>query len=302
MKTRNLRNVFMAGAALRHLMTVDGEGEEGGAGGAPPSDPPAGAEGGGDPPEPAAGEGGEGGAGGAEGGDELPPRPQRVPWQAKRIDALTGQAKAEKERADRLEAELAAARERNASYEALYGRSEDPPASAPAPAAPGGARTYTEAEVQAEAQRIAKLQTLNQRLETLFDEGAAKHGDSWKNQVNQAGQAFGRDLQQRVDFFEAVSKLPNAVDVYHALTGDLDHMSDVLAMGPLDLGMELANMSAKIAAKPKAPAVSKAPAPIEPIDGAGGGSSSDDLGKMSMEDFAKARERQREERFKARHG
>lgn len=297
MKTRDLRNVFMASAALRHVLTVDSEGEEGGAGGAPAPDAPSGAEGEAETPEPVAGEGAEGGA---EGGEEpSPPKPQRVPWHSRRIDALTAQSKAEKERADRLEQELAQARERAAAYEALYGRNDDAPA-APSPAPTlGSAKTYTEEEVLARAQEIARVQSLNQRLENLYEEGAKKHGDSWQKQVTQAGQAFGKDLGQRIDFFEALSKLPNGVDVYHSLTADLDHMSDVLSMNPLDLGMELASMSTKLASKPKAPAVSKAPAPIEPIDGQGSGSS-DDLTKMPMEDYVKARERQREERFKAR--
>lgn len=304
MNPRNLRNVFMAGAALRHLMLVDDGDDSGGAGGAPPAaDPPAGAEGG-DPPEPVAGEGGDGGAGaGGEGaGDDPPsPKPQRTPWQAKRIDALTAQAKTAQEEADRLRRENEQAQQQIAAYKALYGdNAAPPPGAAPAPAAAaGGDRTYTQAEVQAEAQRLARLNTLNQKCETLFDQGAKTHAASWNDRVNQAGQAFGRELLNRDDFFEALTDLPNAVEVYHELAGDLDHMSEVLAMTPIKLGKELANMSNKLAAKPKAPPVSKAPTPIEPIDGAGAGAS-DDLAKMSMTDYAKVRERQREERFKER--
>lgn len=301
MNPRNLRNVFMAGAALRHILTAsDGE-DEGGAGGAPPADPPAAA----DPPEgdspPEAGAGAEGGDGGND-DPPAPPKPQRTPWQAKRIDALTAQARAAQEEADRLRAENQQAAQQLAAYKALYGDNAAPAAPGPAaaPPAPAGAeRTYTQTELHAEAQRIAALNTLNQKCETLFDQGAKTHSASWNDRVNQAGQAFGKDLLNRVDFFEALTKLPNAVDVYHELAGDLDHMSDVLAMGPLDLGMELSRMSATLNTKPKAPPVSRAPAPIEPIDG-GGSNASDDLAKMSMNDFAKTREKQREERMKAR--
>ena len=297
MKTRDLRNVFMSSAALRHVLMVDDEGESGG--GSAPADPPAGAEGEDPPAEPAAAQGAEGGDGREGGEDPAPPQPKRVPWQAKRIDALTAQSKAEKERADELARQLEEARSRAAAYEALYGRNDDPPAPAASPPAPGGTRTFTEADVEARAREIAEIKTLNDKLEGLYEQGASQHGESWKARVNQAGQAFGADLMQRVDFFKALSKLPNAVDVYHSLTGDLDHMSDVLAMDPLDLGMELANMSAKLGAKPKAPPVSRAPAPIDPIDGQGG-SVVDDLAKMPIEDYVKERERQRAERFKAR--
>lgn len=301
MNPRNLRNVFMAGAALRHILTIDGE-DDGGAGGTPPAEPPAGdAPPAGDPPP----EGGGGDEGPGDGGGEDPPaapKPQRTPWQAKRIDSLTAQAKAAQERADQLQRERDDQAAQLAAYKALYGDNAAPaaPGGAPSPApAAGGERTYTQTELQAEAQRIAALNTLNQKCESLFDQGAKTHATTWTERVNQAGQAFGKDLLNRVDFFEALTKLPNSVDVYHELAGDLDHMSDVLAMGPLDLGMELSRMSATMNAKPKAPPVSRAPAPIEPIDG-GGSNASDDLAKMSMADFAKAREKQREERFKSR--
>ena len=298
MNPRNLRNVFMSSAALRHVLMVDDEGESGG--GSAPADPTPSPEEGEPPADTSGAQGADGGGEGQDGGEEPPPpQPKRVPWQAKRIDALTAQSKAEKERADTLQRQLEEVSSRAAAYEALYGRNDDPPPAATPAAASGAGRALTEADVEARAKELADIRALNDRLENLYERGASELGDSWKTRVSQAGQAFGADLMQRVDFFSALSKLPNAVEVYHSLTGDLDHMSDVLAMSPLDLGMELANMSAKLSAKPKAPAVSRAPAPIDPIDGQSG-SLVDDLAKMPMEDYVKARERAREERFKQR--
>lgn len=247
------------------------------------------------PPDAAAAEGAEG----AESGEQEPQRPTRVPWQVKRIGELTAEKKgladaaaAEKARADAAEA-------RAASYEALYGKPDGTPAPAPA-AAPDGERRYTEVEVAAEAARRANLAALDQRCETLFNDGKKAHGAAWQARIDQAGLAFGDQLRQRGDFFEALTSLPNAADVYHALTGDLDHLGEVLAMNPVQLGMELAKMSTAAAAKPKGSAVSRTPAPISPIEGGDAGADETDLAKMPMDQFAKTREAQRLERAKAR--
>lgn len=316
MKTRNLRSLFLDGVSRWALTADDGAGDGGaGGGGAAPAPAAAPADDGGAQPDGGDGggapDGGEAGAGDAAGeggdaagdGDEPPAPPKtRTPWTVKRIDQLTATSKAAAERAERAEAEAANYRSQVAAYEALYGKPEGaagaPPAAAPAAADPA-ARTYTQAEVQEEARRIASLQTLNTKCETLFNDGAKKHGDAWKAQVDAAGQAFGADLRQRGDFFQALTDLPNGADVYHQLTGDLDHFAEVLAMGPVQLGMELAGLSAKANAKPKGPAVSRAPAPIEPIDGSGGNGDTP-LEKLSMADYAKVREKQREERMAAR--
>jgi hypothetical protein len=121
-------------------------------------------------------------------------------------------------------------------------------------------KVFTEADVQAEAQRIASLQRLNDRCENLFKEGAEKHGaTSGRRGSPQVGQAFGGAPAEQPRLVRSPDLDPERADVYNALAADLDHFGEVLAMRPLDLGMELADALDQGRAKPKGPPVSKAP-------------------------------------------
>jgi hypothetical protein len=299
------RSMLMAGAS-RLLLTADDGAEDGGAGGggaapaaaapAPAAEAPAPAEEGAPAPE----EGG-GAAPAAEApAPEEERKPTRVPWQQKRIDELTASAKTAREEAERVRREAEAANARAARYQALYGDLDDSaaPASPPPPPAAGGQRTYTETELREEANRLAQVNVINQRCDQMFAKGATAHAATWEKRINGVGQAFGPDLARRVDFFDAVSGLDNGADVYHELAGDLDHMAEVLAMPPMQMGMELARLSAKVAQKPKGPAISKLPAPIEPVEGAA--AETEDLASMDMGSYAKTREAQRLARAKER--
>lgn len=302
------------------LLTIEGEEDDAGAGaGAAPAAPPGEAgDAGGDPPPaegggaPPAGAESTPGAAGGEGGDpppETPPAPKRVPWQNRRIDQLTAQAREAQERADRLEREANEARERAARYEALYGRDDAGGAggagaggaggagasggagAAPAPrTTPTGERLYTQAEVEAEAARQANLRHLNDRCETMFVAGGKKHGKDWEARIQTAGAAFGADLAKRADFFDALTGLPNPEDVYYGLVGDLDHLADVLTLPPVKMGMELARLSALHGAPPqRQQRVSGAPAPLTMVEGGGGGAAQQE---ETTEQYAARRERE----------
>lgn len=302
MHKRNLRDLINT-TALRLVLLSEppdpapapagdpGGGAPAGEGGAA-ADPPA-AEA---APEPAAAAAGDG-----DGDDD--PKPKRTPWQVKRIDTLTAEKNREREARERAEAEAADAKRQVAAYEALYGK-DGKPAGDPAPAAPAapagdGQRTFTQEDVQKEAARIAAVTALNGKLESLFDEGDGKFPDTWKAQAQAAGTAFGEELKARMDFFEALTELPNPAEVYHALTGDLDHMAEVLAMPPLKLGIELAKLSTKAATKPRGPGVSKAADPIDPLKG-GAPEPVKDMAKVPMNEYAadfEARQKRRAERY-----
>jgi hypothetical protein len=179
---------------------------------------------------------------------EEAPKP-RKDWRQARIDKVTAEKKAAEERAK-------AAEERAAALEALYGNQEgEDGKTAP--------KLYTEAEVLQRAQQLARQNDLNARADKLFDDGAAKYKD-WTAKLAEVNENFGTDLQQRPDIFDAITRLPNAADVYYALGADLDQMAHVLELTPVELGMELKGLSDKLA-KPKAPVISKAPAPIKPL-------------------------------------
>lgn len=309
MHTRNLRHLLLAGAARLLLSADDGAEDPPAGGGAPPAaaapaegDPPAG---GGEDTQPAPAEGdppaGDPPADVVDGAEPEAKKP-RVPWQTKRIDQLTARAATAEETAAAALAEAAETKRRLEAYEALYGKDGTPAAPAAEPAAPSGVdgagrQVFTQEDVQKEAARIAGLQDLNRRCEGLFKEGTEKHGEDFQKRVNAAGQAFGADLRQRTDFFEALTALPNGADVYHQLTGDLDHFAEVLAMPPVQMGMELASLATKASTK-KAPPVSAAPAPIVPVEGAGGNELPDD--KVDMGTYATRFEERRLARAKER--
>lgn len=234
----------------------------------------------------------------AEGDDEV--KPQRVPWQVKRIAELTAQNKANQEaaaaatkRADDAVAEAAA-------YKALYGDPNAPVAPvAPAADPADPERRYTRSELQEEAARIATVNTLNQKCESLFETGTKTHGAEWTKRVGEVGLAFGAELRTRPDFFEAITDLPNGADVYHALAGDLDQLDEVLHMTPVKMGAHLERMSAKAASKPGRQ-ISRVEDPIDPVNDRAG-TREVDLAKVPMDDYAKIREKQRADRYAARN-
>lgn len=222
-------------------------------------------------------------------------KPARVPWQVKRIDKLTAEAREAQEAREAAERRAQEAERRAQAYEALYGKDGGAaPAAGDAPAPAG--RTYTEKDVQAEAVRIANVRQLNERIDRVFDDGLKSKGADWNTRVSTAAAAFGADLQQRPDFFEALTALPNPDEVYYALAGDLDHFAEVLAMGPAQMGIALATMATK--GGPKSPSVSRVPAPIAPLDASA--PEEVPLDKADMSDYVKIREKQQAERRAAR--
>jgi len=228
---------------------------------------------------------------------EKPEQPKRTPWYNKRIDKLSAEKSAAAEEAERLRKDNEAAQRRIAAYEALYGKPEDGDTPPPVhqPQTPG---LYTEEDVQKRAAAIAQFNTLQQKVESTFRAGMSEHKD-WQTRITAAAQAFGPDLANRVDFFEAVSDLPNGAAVYHALAGDLNRMDEVLSMSPAKMGIALATLSNDLAKKP-GKRVSNTPDPIEPIETNGGPGTDADLTKVSMNDYVKMREKQREERMASR--
>lgn len=318
MNYRNLRHLIGEGwggsTPRRLVLSIEGDDDAGGAGGEP--------EGGaadptpefGDAPDADAPEGGAGDAPAADAGADAPagdvdpepaPKSARVPWQTKRIDALTATAKAEREARERLEREAAETKRKLDAYHALYGDAAVPPVTPGAPAASpaatpaGDGRVYTQAEFDAEVANRAKLQTIDSTLNRWFDEGVSTGGEAFKQKLAAAGAAFGSQLIQRVDFFEALTSLPNGAQVYESLAGDLDHFADVLEMNPLQLGMELGRLSTSAAAKPAAKPhrISSAPPPISPISASGG--REPDPETETTEQYHERRQRERQARYEA---
>ena len=170
-----------------------------------------------------------------------PPKPQRDPWWNRRIDELT--------RA-RREAE----RERDA-YRAMIesqGQQSDPTKPA-APAQPT-------VDVETRAREIAAQERLNEAANRIYSEGKMAHPEDFDQAVMQVAQVA--DLSRRPDFFEAVTALPNAADVYYAMGKNPDEAAHILSLPTARMAIELARLSAEVG-RPKPQ--SRAPAPIAPV-------------------------------------
>lgn len=214
-------------------------------------DPPEGEEGEGDPPE------GEAAPEGEEPPEGEAP-PQKKDWKDRQIAKL-------REREAARDAELAEAKRRADAAEALL-------AAAPEERDAATVEQTREAirrEEAAKLEEAAYYKRINSGLEAMDEAGKKGFAATWDARITQAREVFRDELVARPDFLEAVTDLPNAAAVYHELAGDPDKMEALLAMKPHKMGMELAQMSAKLA-KPPARQVSRVPAPITPI-GRGGG-------------------------------
>jgi hypothetical protein len=135
----------------------------------------------------------------------------------------------------------------------------------------GLSETQREAIRKEEAAKLSEkayYEKINTGLENMDTAGKDAFAATWDARIEMVRETLRDELVARPDFLEAVTDLPNAAAVYHELAGDLDKMEAVLKMPAHKMGMELARLSDKLA-KPAARPVSRAPAPIKPIDKGG---------------------------------
>lgn len=161
------------------------------------------------------------------------PEPSRVPWYNKRIDTLTARLK-EQER-------------ENAALKAQISPPSDPPA------------PDIDSLVQQRAREYAAQQRIDEAANRTYNAGKTKYQDF--DLAVHGVRAAGEITQQFVD---AVTRLPNAEDVYYHLGKNPDAAAHLLSLDPVPMALELAQMSAKLG-KPKP--VSQAPAPTTPVGG-----------------------------------
>ena len=206
-----------------------------------------------------------------EGGDG-PKKPAKIPDSVqRRINELTRQRHEGQRTIDAQQQELE-------TYRRLLAAQQDPsqtqqPYQPPQPAQ----------DPQALAQQIVAEQQFNQACDAIYEQGKAEFAD-FDEAVSNLGV-----LGVQPDFIRAVASFDKPAALLHALASDLDAAERILAMPPVQQGRELERLAHKAAA-PKAPPVSKAPAPIAPVDGTA--SVETDPNKMSMDEWVKWRESQ----------
>lgn len=198
--------------------------------------------------------GGEDTVTGGEGDDDLGDgKPARVPWQNRRIDKLTATNAQKDEEIARLK------RERDALV-ALGGDTTAGGGGTDTTTSTAGPKTYTEEEVDRRAAEKATLRVLNEKVDGLYDAAAALD-PKFESRLPALRTAAGDALSQRPDFWRALTRFDNGAAVMNELTKDLDQLTDLLEMGPVDLGIELAKLAGAVGKGPPAPKISKVPAP-----------------------------------------
>lgn len=170
--------------------------------------------------------------------------PKKRPWWEQRIAASAFETREAKREAEAARAELARYRQGDTRPPA---QSQPPPGMLPA------------AEVETRAAAMLAETRFADACNAAYDTGVSKYRD-----FDDAVNTFRLMGGPPPVFLQAVAELgPEAgAKVYYDLGKDPDKASAVFGMPPVKMAMELARMAA---AAPRIPAVSKAPAPIEPI-------------------------------------
>jgi hypothetical protein len=195
-------------------------------------------------------------------------------WVPKRISEITAARRAAEQRAAEAEARL---RDQEALIAQL--RSGDPAAVTQTPVAPS--REEFERLVQARADALvtqrASESTLNQRIAEVNAAGAKDFGEDYEKSVNNLNMAgIGGP-----DFLRVVTNVPNPEKLVTWLgkPENLNEAMRVATLDPVQMAIEMTKMSTR-AAKDLGKQISKAPPPVEGLEG---GSSVSDGGMPDPE-------------------
>jgi len=206
-----------------------------------------------------------------------PVKPAKTPWYQHRINELTRERKTAEEaevtrrqEVDRLTAELAVAR----------GTTVTQPNTTTAP--------DIDRLVQERATAQLKQQSFNDACNRVYSSGQ----DEFKGGEGQL--AFDAALTQLgmlgtipPEFLEAATALEGGHRVLHYLGSNLDVASELMHLPPVQLAIRMSALSANMGKSSQKP-VSRTPAPITPISGAG---TNDDLSKANLSTFMERRNR-----------
>lgn len=169
-----------------------------------------------------------------QGSESKPTAPEFLPVFKKRVDTLTAQKR-------ELERE-------NAALKAMV---QPTPPQEP----------NLDQIVQSRAQDLTRQRMIDEASNRTYAAGKEKYPDfdAAVGNVVAAGEVTPA-------FLEAVTKLPNAADVYYHLGQNPGVAANLLGLDTIPMVLELAQISAKVG-KPKLQ--SKAPAPVTPVAGSG---------------------------------
>jgi hypothetical protein len=117
--------------------------------------------------------------------------------------------------------------------------------------------------VLTEAQKVAARDAFNRDCNAIFEDGSKKHGEAFKEAVANLNALGFMDP----GLVQAAMATGAAADVINALGEDVDEAQRIAALPPVQKGVELAKLAAKISAPAAGPQISRMPAPITPVGG-----------------------------------
>lgn len=170
--------------------------------------------------------------------EEEAPKPKHKPWFQERIDQLTREKYDERRQVEALRAEVS-------QY-----RTQNPDQNAHNP----------DRQVEERAQAIVHQRQFDQKCNDVYSSGQTEFAD-FDSTLGNFRMLGG--LPPTV--LEAVTELPDAHKVLHALGSNMDEAARIFSLAPVPMAVALAKLSQSA---PKAKPVSNAPAPIKPLNNA----------------------------------
>ena len=164
----------------------------------------------------------------------------------------------------------------------------------------GGERSYTRAELEAEANRIASQKAQQLDFQRTFDSTYQKAvGAYGKANVDASIARISEMGGLDVDHLNMVMATDNPEKVLYELGSKPEEFQRIMELPFNRRVAELVKMGIKTEAKQ--PAISKTPAPVDPISGNGGSVDNRYSDKVSDNDWFQAEERRAEERWKKKN-
>lgn len=164
------------------------------------------------------------------------------------------------------EAEIAELNRKLEAAQSLIGAAPKPEGADPTPVRsdvnPTTGRVYTEAEFSQAVSERAQANAFNAQANAMYDDGATKFPD-WKDSVDSLN---AMQLMTPV-LLDAAMATDDGAAVIHHLGGDLEEAQRIAALPPARMGAELAKIAMRLGTT-KPTAISRAPAPVPPVDGA----------------------------------
>ena len=196
---------------------------------------------------------------------EPPPKPKNETpaWAARRFASLTREKHEAQRERDLLKAEVEIYRQSSGQVQPLQPQN-------------------AQGDVETRAQQLVAEREFNDACNDVYDKGMTAYPD-FQDAINTYGMLGGL----KRELIEASLATDNPAKVLYELAKDPDQAEKIMAMTPAKMGVAIAKLER---APAKVASVSKAPAPIKPIEGSTKAEA--DPSKMSMTEWVKWREKQ----------